>query len=44
LTDKAGVLSAFETRLSHDIPTEMAEALGQIHHIACLRLGVLLAG
>ena len=44
LTDKAGVLSAFETRLSHDIPTEMAEALGQIHHIACLRLGDLLAG
>lgn len=44
LTDKAGVLSAFETRLSHDIPTEMAEALGQIYHIACLRLGDLLAG
>ena len=38
LTDKAGILSAFERRLGHDVTSEMAEALAQIHHIARLRV------
>jgi 2-oxo-4-hydroxy-4-carboxy-5-ureidoimidazoline decarboxylase len=38
LTDKPGILTAFERRLEHDPVTEMAEALRQIHQIARLRL------
>ena len=38
LTDKPGILAAFERRLEHDIAAEMTEALRQIHHIARLRL------
>lgn len=37
-TTRAGVLEAFETRLGHDVATEVEEALEQIHHIARLRL------
>lgn len=43
LTDKAGILAAFESRLKHTEPAEIAEALRQIHHIAWLRLGDLMA-
>jgi 2-oxo-4-hydroxy-4-carboxy-5-ureidoimidazoline decarboxylase len=38
MTDKPGILAAFERRLEHDAAAEMAEALRQIHHIARLRL------
>jgi len=38
LTDKAGVLAAFEARLDHAREAEIAEALAQIHHIARLRI------
>ena len=38
LTDKPGILAAFERRLEHDAGAEMSEALQQIHHIARLRL------
>ena len=38
LTDKPGILAAFERRLEHDTAAEMTEALRQIHHIARLRL------
>jgi 2-oxo-4-hydroxy-4-carboxy-5-ureidoimidazoline decarboxylase len=41
LTDKPGILAAFEKRLGNDLPAEIAEALRQIHHIARLRLGDL---
>lgn len=41
LTDKAGILAAFESRLENDLPAEISEALRQIHHIARLRLGDL---
>jgi 2-oxo-4-hydroxy-4-carboxy-5-ureidoimidazoline decarboxylase len=41
LTDRPGILAAFERRLEHDAAAEMAEALLQIHHIARLRLGDL---
>lgn len=37
-TTRAGVLEAFETRLGHDVASEVEEALEQIHHIARLRL------
>lgn len=43
LTDKAGILAAFESRLENDLPAEISEALRQIHHIARLRLGDLMA-
>ncbi len=39
LTDKAGILEAFESRLENPMPAEISEALRQIHHIARLRLG-----
>lgn len=42
LTDKAGILAAFESRLENDLPAEISEALRQIHHIARLRLGDLM--
>ena len=38
LTDRPGILAAFERRLKHDAPAEISEALRQIHHIARLRL------
>jgi 2-oxo-4-hydroxy-4-carboxy-5-ureidoimidazoline decarboxylase len=38
LTDRPGILKAFERRLGHDASAETAEALQQIHHIARLRL------
>jgi 2-oxo-4-hydroxy-4-carboxy-5-ureidoimidazoline decarboxylase len=38
LSDRPGILAAFERRLEHDAAAEMAEALRQIHHIARLRL------
>ena len=38
LTDRPGILSAFEARLENEMPREIAEALRQIHHIARLRL------
>jgi 2-oxo-4-hydroxy-4-carboxy-5-ureidoimidazoline decarboxylase len=38
LTDRAGILAAFEQRLRNDPAAELAEALRQIHHIARLRL------
>lgn len=38
LTTRAGVIEAFNRRLENDTATETAEALGQIHHIARLRL------
>jgi 2-oxo-4-hydroxy-4-carboxy-5-ureidoimidazoline decarboxylase len=38
LTDRPGILAAFERRLEHDAPAEISEALRQIHHIARLRL------
>lgn len=38
LTDKPGILAAFERRLEHDAAEEISEALRQIHHIARLRL------
>jgi 2-oxo-4-hydroxy-4-carboxy-5-ureidoimidazoline decarboxylase len=38
LTDKPGILAAFERRLEHDAAAEMPEAIQQIHHIARLRL------
>lgn len=38
LTDRPGILAAFERRLEHDAGAEMAEALRQIHQIARLRL------
>jgi 2-oxo-4-hydroxy-4-carboxy-5-ureidoimidazoline decarboxylase len=38
LTDKPGILAAFERRLGHDATAEIAEALRQIHQIARLRL------
>jgi 2-oxo-4-hydroxy-4-carboxy-5-ureidoimidazoline decarboxylase len=41
LTDKAGILAAFERRLEHHAAEEMSEALVQIHHIARLRLEYL---
>lgn len=41
LTDKAGILAAFGSRLENDLPAEISEALRQIHHIARLRLGDL---
>lgn len=41
LTDKPGILSAFESRLENSLPAEIGEALRQIHHIARLRLGDL---
>jgi 2-oxo-4-hydroxy-4-carboxy-5-ureidoimidazoline decarboxylase len=43
LTDKAGILAAFESRLENAVPTEISEALRQIHHIARLRLADLMA-
>jgi len=43
LTDKPGILAAFERRLEHDPAAEIAEALRQIHHIARLRLEDLVA-
>ena len=43
LTDKPGILAAFERRLQHDPAAEIAEALRQIHHIARLRLEDLVA-
>lgn len=42
LTDKAGILAAFERRLANDLTAEISEALRQIHYIARLRLGDLL--
>jgi 2-oxo-4-hydroxy-4-carboxy-5-ureidoimidazoline decarboxylase len=42
LTDKAGILAAFESRLENTMPAEIAEALRQIHHIARLRLADLM--
>ncbi|MEK7951050.1 2-oxo-4-hydroxy-4-carboxy-5-ureidoimidazoline decarboxylase [Luteolibacter sp. Y139] len=41
LTDRPGILAAFERRLEHDAAAEIAEALRQIHYIAGLRLGDL---
>ena len=41
LTDKAGILAAFESRLGNGMPAEISEALRQIHHIARLRLADL---
>ncbi|MCW1923747.1 2-oxo-4-hydroxy-4-carboxy-5-ureidoimidazoline decarboxylase [Luteolibacter arcticus] len=38
LTDRPGIVAAFERRLENDAEAEMAEALRQIHHIARLRL------
>jgi len=38
LTDKAGILAGFESRLGNDLAAEISEALRQIHHIARLRL------
>ncbi len=38
LSTRPGVLQAFETRLTHDRETEIAEALRQIHLIARLRV------
>ena len=43
LTDKAGILAAFESRLENAEPAEISEALRQIHHIARLRLADLMA-
>jgi len=43
LTDKPGILAAFESRLENGLPGEIAEALRQIHHIARLRLKDLVA-
>ena len=37
--DKAGILAAFERRLSHDRATEVAEACAQVERIARIRLG-----
>jgi len=42
LTDKAGILAAFESRVKNDLPAEISEALRQIHHIARLRLADLM--
>lgn len=42
LTDKAGILATFESRLENTMPAEIAEALRQIHHIARLRLADLM--
>lgn len=36
--DKAGIMKAFETRLTHDRATELAEACRQVERIAELRL------
>ena len=41
LTDKPGILAAFERRLEHDAAAETPEALRQIHLIAGLRLADL---
>ena len=38
LTDKAGILSAMETRLAHDRDTEIATAIAEIGKITALRL------
>ncbi len=38
LTDKPGILAAFESRLENGLPGEITEALRQIHQIARLRL------
>jgi len=43
LTDRPGILSAFEKRLGNEMPGEISEALRQIHHIARLRLADLVA-
>lgn len=43
LVDKRGILRAFETRLENSLSAEISEALRQIHHIARLRLGDLVA-
>jgi len=40
--DKAGILSAFETRLANDRATELATACGQVERIAWHRLKALL--
>ena len=40
--DKAGILAAFERRLTHDAATEFAEACAQVERIAALRLEGLL--
>jgi 2-oxo-4-hydroxy-4-carboxy-5-ureidoimidazoline decarboxylase len=44
LTDKPGILEAFENRLGNTMPAEIGEALRQIHHIARLRLGDAVEG
>jgi 2-oxo-4-hydroxy-4-carboxy-5-ureidoimidazoline decarboxylase len=44
LTDKAGILEAFESRVENPMPAEISEALRQIHHIARLRLGDAVEG
>lgn len=41
LTDRPGILSAFEKRLANEVAAEISEALRQIHQIARLRLGDL---
>ena len=40
--DKAGILAAFERRLTHDRDTEFHEACRQVERIARLRLDALL--
>ncbi|MGR3494179.1 allantoinase PuuE [Citreimonas sp.] len=40
--DKAGILSAFETRVANDTDTEFATACGQVERIARLRLESIL--
>ena len=40
--DKAGILRAFERRISNDSATEFAEACRQVERIAMLRLESLL--
>lgn len=42
--DKAGILTAFERRLTHDRDTEFREACRQVERIACLSLDALLLG
>ena len=42
LTDKPGILAAFERRLGHDRATEFAEACRQVERIAEIRLGAML--
>ena len=43
LVDKPGILRAFETRLENSLAAEISEALRQIHCIARMRLGDLVA-